>query len=473
MTFTSLAFLGFLAVVWLLYFRAGLRRQNALLLVASYVFYGWWDWRFLGLLAFTSLVDYACGRMLESRTEPAPRKRVLALSVVTNLSVLGFFKYFDFFTESFAALLAAFGLDAHLPTLGILLPVGISFYTFQSMSYTIDVYRGRLSPTRDLLDYLVFVAFFPQLVAGPIMRARELLPQVASRRSIHAPQVLDGIWLILLGYLKKLVIADRLAPMVDAGFGSGGEPFGSGSSWLVLYAFAFQIYGDFAGYTDIARGVGKVMGFDLARNFGAPYLVRSPSAFWRHWHITLSEWLRDYLYVPLGGNRHGRWRTLRNLLLTMLLGGLWHGAGFAYIAWGLYHGLLLVLYRLGDALTIPRLPRWATAISRAVGVVIFFHLTCFGWLLFRAGSVEGDVAQLEIIRSYLAVLFTPPGSAEGLARPVLLLGGLALLLQWKYPALERFHQWPVGRRITALAVVATLIATFGSFEGSSFIYFQF
>lgn len=475
MTFTSLVFLAFLAVVWLLYFSARHRQQNIILLIASYVFYGWWDWRFLFLLIFTSVLDFVCGSLLARIDSSRGRKGVVALSIFGNLGVLGFFKYYNFFAESFVHVLTSVGMKADMPTLQVILPVGISFYTFQSMSYTIDVYRRRMEPTHSLVDYLVFVSFFPQLVAGPIMRARELLPQCQNPRSINSSKVLDGVWLILLGYLKKVVIADRLAPMVDSGFGAEGELFGNGNSWLFLYAFAFQIYGDFSGYTDIARGAGRIMGFNLARNFRAPYLVGDPSSFWRHWHITLSEWLRDYLYIPLGGSRGGSIKTLRNLMLTMLIGGLWHGAGVAYLAWGLYHGVLLVLHHLWRMVPLSKFSthKFARYGYKVIAVVCFFHITCVGWLLFRAGSIKDGVTQQDVIRSYLAAMVQWPDSINSFAWPVFLLGGLSILLQWKHKMLDGFSGWSRGLQMTGICIILFLISSFGSFKESSFIYFQF
>ena len=473
MIFNSLVFLLFFALVLALYHRFRHRQQNILLLIASWVFYGWWDWRFLGLLLFTSLFDYACGRFLENTSATRKRKWIVAMSVAMNLSVLGFFKYFDFFAGSFARVLASLGMQADFPTLHIILPVGISFYTFVSMSYTIDVYRGHIKPSRNLVDFLLFVSFFPQLAAGPIMRAKDLLPQCVNPRTVSQSQFIDGIWLCIVGYLKKVVIADRLAPMVNAGFGAGGSPFDDAASWLILYAFAFQIYGDFSGYTDIARGISKMMGFELTHNFKAPYLVSNPAAFWRNWHISLSNWLRDYLYIPLGGNRGGWPKTFRNLMLTMLLGGLWHGAGVAYIAWGLYHGLLLALHRIWQKIFPSSQHSKPKRLVGFLHVVIFFHITCIGWLLFRAGSVNDSTPQAGVILRYLGQLWRWPDETHGLLWPVILLGSLALLLQWKDAAMNRFSQWSLTKQFSAVLASLTAILALGNFEGSSFIYFQF
>lgn len=309
---------------------------------------------------------------------------------------------------------------------------------------------------------------------GPSGRAQDLLPQCQRPRVIVREQVLDGIWLCLIGYLKKVVIADRLAPFVDWGFATGNPPFSDATSWLLLYTFAFQIYGDFSGYSDIARGLAKLMGFELVHNFKAPYLTSNPASFWRHWHISLSVWLRDYLYIPLGGNRGGAFKTVRNLMITMLLGGLWHGAGFAFLAWGLFHGLLLVIHRGWVSLvsasgTPSRSVRWRTALQ----VVVFFHITCIGWLLFRSGSLPPQISQVDAITGFLRTLWIPPAQWSGFIQPVLLLGSMALLLQWKHTAMDCFSAWSGRRQAAGVAAVLTTIASIGVFDGSSFIYFQF
>jgi len=485
MVFNSLVFLIFLAVVLSLYYRLKHRSQNIMLVIASYVFYGWWDWRFVGLLLFTTLFDYWCAMRLEAESEPARKKWFLAFSMAMNLCVIGFFKYYNFFAGSFEQAMQSIGMKADLPTLHILLPVGISFYTFLSMSYTIDVYRGHLQAVRKPLDFMLYVSFFPHLVAGPIIRAKDLLPQCRNPRVPNQDQIINGIWLCLLGYFKKVVIADRLSPLVDWGFSSGHAPFHDGTSWLVLYAFAFQIYGDFSGYSDIARGLARLMGFEFVHNFKAPYLSRNPAEFWRNWHISLSVWLRDYLYIPLGGNRHGTLSTFRNLMVTMILGGLWHGAGLAYLAWGLFHGILLVVHRAwtslwrseganGVAASPPVISRKLLShLKHALVVILFFHITCVGWLLFRAGSCPAGFSQRGIIASYLETLWAIPTSWSGFMWPVLLLGSLAMLLQWKHAAMDSFAQWRTHRQTFAVAAVLTGIASLGVFEGSSFIYFQF
>ncbi len=334
MLFNSGVFLQFFAAFLLLYWllRGNLQARNLLIVAASYLFYGWWDWRFLGLLAFSSLFDYGVGLGLDRVATPGKRKALLVASVVCNLTILGFFKYYDFFVESGVRLLA----DLHVPfqpsLLHVILPVGISFYTFQSMSYALDVYRRTVPPTRNLLQFLAFVCFFPQLVAGPISRASHLLPQFGQTRRITGEMIEEGVWLMLWGMFKKVVLADNFAPLADLVF--QGSSFTGPMVLLGTLAFGLQIYCDFSGYSDIARGAARVLGFDIIFNFNLPYAATSLREFWRRWHISLSTWLRDYLYISLGGNRRGAARTYANLLLTMLLGGLWHGAAWNYVLWG-------------------------------------------------------------------------------------------------------------------------------------------
>lgn len=479
MVFNSLAFLFFIAIVLAVYPRLRHRGQNLFLLGASYVFYGWWDWRFLGLLVFTSVVDYHLGRWIEDSVDLRKRKLLVTASVAMNMGVLGFFKYYNFFADSLQRVFGAVGWRVDLPTLHVILPLGISFYTFLSLSYIVDVYRGHVKASRNVVDLLLYIAFFPHLVAGPIVRASYLLPQCQASRVVRREEVINGLWLCLLGYVKKMVIADRLAEIADWGFGGAHPPLADANGWLILYAFAFQIYGDFSGYSDIARGVSKLLGFELVLNFGAPYLVTNPSDFWRHWHISLSVWLRDYVYIPLGGNRLGSWKTYRNLMLTMILGGLWHGAGVAYLLWGFYHGALLALHRFlagaqpGKPAAAAE-PRRGAGLFRAAWVILFFHLTCLGWLLFRAGAVR-PAGQWELLRAYGRGLINLRLAAglHPLLAPVCLLGAVALLVQWQHRQMDRFERWSISWQSAAIAAALCLIAGLGVFGGSSFIYFQF
>src|SRR5689334_10694399 len=344
MVFNSLHFLVFFLIVLSAYHLLSHRRQNWLLLVASYYFYAAWDWRFLGLLIASTLIDYVCALAIDRAENPRRRKLLLTLSLGFNLSMLGFFKYFNFFAGSLHGLFALAGWQLDFFTLKVLLPIGISFYTFMTMSYVIDVYRREITPTRNLLEFAVFIAYFPHLVAGPILRASKLLWQVERPRTVTREQVVEGLWLIAWGLFMKVFVADNLGHIVDAVF-TPGHVLAGPDVLLAVYAFAFQIYGDFSGYSDIARGTSKLMGIDLTVNFLFPYFVTSPQAFWRNWHISLSTWLRDYLYIPLGGNRGSAWQTRRNLMITMVLGGLWHGAAWSFVIWGAYQGALLIAYR--------------------------------------------------------------------------------------------------------------------------------
>jgi len=387
MQFDSYVFAVFLPLVLAGYYALSPRPQVAFLLAASYVFYGWWDWRFLSLLAISTVVDYTVGLSLRQSQDERRRRLLLLLSVATNLGILGFFKYFNFFVDSAAALLEGVGMRANVPTLRIILPVGISFYTFQTMSYTIDIYRRRMEPTRDFLAFALYVSFFPQLVAGPIERASRLLPQLLEPRVVTPAMFRSGSLLILIGLFRKIGIADAVAPMVDKTF-FAPEALSSPELLAGLYLFSLQIYCDFAGYSDIARGCARLLGVELMENFNQPYLATNISDFWRRWHISLSTWLRDYLYIPLGGNRYGEVKTYRNLMLTMLLGGLWHGAAWTFVVWGGLHGLYLAARRywvgekppsrFTDAKTIGE---WSGAL-----VKLFFtlHLVVFAWLFFRA-----------------------------------------------------------------------------------------
>jgi alginate O-acetyltransferase complex protein AlgI len=381
-TFNSLQYLVFLPVVLGIYWRLGRRAQNLFLLAASYLFYSFWDWRFLGLLLLSTTVDYVTGRVLARTDDNGNRRWVLAISIMTNLGILGFFKYFNFFAHSTERLLGRVGLDVSPPVLHILLPVGISFYTFHGMSYTIDLYRRRIAPATSFVTFATFVSFFPQLVAGPIGRADFQLPQFErSRRRPDPDGVVGALSLILLGLFKKIAIADAVAPIAGAAFTEPGA-----HSWPTLllgaYAFTLQIYGDFSGYTDMARGSARLLGFELPSNFEQPYLSRNITEFWRTWHISLSSWLRDYLYVPLGGNRGSSRATYRNLFLVMLIGGLWHGAAWTFVAWGALHGVLLAAHKWwSDREAGPqRAPIWLLRLAT-------FHVVVALWVFFRAPSI--------------------------------------------------------------------------------------
>lgn len=389
MLFNSFIFWVFFFTVFAIYLQLSHRKQNLLLLVSSYLFYGYWDWRFLSLILISTIVDFFTAQKIYTSTGKG-KKLYLYISVASNLGILGFFKYYNFFSEQLLLALSFLGFHPSILTLNIILPVGISFYTFQTMSYTIDVYNSNTKPTNSFLDFALYVSFFPQLVAGPIERSFRLLPQIALPRFIRAENLQEGLYLISLGLFKKVIIADNLAPFVDLIFSSPSTALTGIDCLIGVYAFSAQIYCDFSGYSDIARGLAKMMGFDLMLNFNMPYFASSPSDFWRRWHISLSTWLRDYLYIPLGGNKKGGGKTIRNLFITMGLGGLWHGAAWNFIIWGIYHGFLLVVYRIiGNIIPISKIGSSAQhRFSNLVQIVIFFHLTVLGWLFFRANSTD-------------------------------------------------------------------------------------
>jgi D-alanyl-lipoteichoic acid acyltransferase DltB (MBOAT superfamily) len=473
MVFNSLHFVWFFVVVYAAYRVLPHRAQNWLLLAASYYFYAAWDWRFLGLLVGSTLVDYTCARVLDRSQAPARRRAILCLSLGFNLTLLGFFKYFNFFADNLHAFFSALGWQLDFVTVRVLLPVGISFYTFVTMSYVIDVYRRDIPATRGFVDFAVFVAYFPHLVAGPILRASRLLPQIHEPRRITREQMRDGLWLIAWGFFQKIFVADNLASLVNIVFDPALHQTGI-NVLLGAYAFAFQIYGDFAGYSSVARGTSKLMGIELIENFRFPYLVRTPQAFWRHWHISLSTWLRDYLYISLGGNRGSAARTSRNLLVTMVLGGLWHGAAWTFVLWGLYHGLLLIAYRAAER--VRALSAWTSGngpLARVTSWVAMFHLTCFGWLIFRARSAR----QLGELTASLAARFSPASiNVEALLVPLLLYTTPLLIvhaIEAYYDDLLAVPKLPPAVRYSVYAATFYLTMLFGNFAGAEFIYFQF
>ena len=473
MLFNSLQFVVFLTVVYAVYRLLGHRAQNLWLLGASYYFYAAWDWRFTGLLAATTLVSYGAGRLLgrpEARASRPRARRILWAALGFHLAVLGFFKYAGFFVDSAVRALAALGFDGGHPVIAIVLPLGISFYTFMAMAYVVDVYRGDMPPSASLVDYALFVAYFPHLIAGPILRAPALMPQFAAPRVVRTIDLSEGAWLIAVGLFKKIVVADNLSPIVDAVFGPGFQA-GGGDVLVGVYAFALQIYGDFAGYSDMARGLSQLFGIELNVNFRFPYFVTNPREFWRHWHISLSTWLRDYLYKPLGGSRGGRWATNRNLLITMVLGGLWHGAAWSFVLWGAYQGAWLVAHRGYEAWRGG--VRTRTSPTAAIGAwLVALHLVCYGWLLFRARSFGQ-------IRAMTWALFTDWRISPEVVPEVWTLIGCALPLvllhayEWSKDDLLAVPKLPLLPRYAVYGAVFYLILLFGSFGGAQFIYFQF
>jgi len=395
MLFNSLQFGIFFIIVFTLYLALKHRLQNRLLLVASYVFYGCWDWRFLSLIWISTIIDYVCGLKLDQSQNQHLRKRFLMISIVANLGMLGVFKYFNFFADSFRDLASTVGWQVDPVTLSVVLPVGISFYTFQTMSYTIDVYRREMKATNQFWDYALYVAFFPQLVAGPIERAKRLLPQVLSPRKLEWEKIKSGLVLFGWGLFKKVVIADNMARIVNAVY-SQGEGVAGSHVWIATYAFAVQIYADFSGYSDMARGLAKMLGFDLMVNFNLPYFAKNPSDFWRRWHISLSTWLRDYLYIPLGGNRKGRFKTSLNMMITMVLGGLWHGAAWTFVIWGFLHGLMLGVHRWAQGISLFKVPD-NNVVWSVIRIFVMFQLVCLGWLFFRAESLSQAILFIQAL----------------------------------------------------------------------------
>lgn len=449
------------------------RFANATLLVASAVFYGAWDWRFLGLLGFSSLFNYWCGLRIAPASGTA-RGRWMAFNATVNLAILGFFKYYNFFAGGLNGLLNTLGVGAALPLLEIVLPLAISFYTFHCLSYTIDIYRRQLPPTRSLVDFSLYLLLFPHLVAGPIVRASHLLPQIARDRYPTTRDWQEGLFLIFWGLFKKLVVADNLGPKADRLF--SGNTATAGEVVLGVLAFAFQIYADFSGYTDMARGTARLLGFHFDLNFRFPYLATDPQDFWRRWHISLSQWLRDYLYIPLGGNRHGEFRTYLNLLLTMVIGGLWHGAAWNFVLWGAYHGSLLCAHRFYESRVRPAL-RWADRVHRTKAsallvVPLMFAFTLYGWLLFRAASFEqitnfttslmtfhGGVKSIQVSElGRQAFYFLPMCAFEG-------------FLVWRGKTELVFESWWANSLLYVLLIYLTIL--FGASGGDQFIYFNF
>lgn len=466
MSFNSPEFLFFLPCVLILYtlvFHRD-RWREIVLLTASYLFYMSWNWKYGGLLALSTLVDYTVGRLIAGEQRPQVKKAILAISLTSNLGLLAVFKYYNFFVDLAGPAVGQFGWNLAWMHHELLLPVGISFYTFQTMSYTIDLYRGENVLEKDLLRFAVFVAFFPQLVAGPIVRAKQFLPQLRGFPNVLADRFHDGLLLVFRGLLKKVVIADLLASLaVDKVF---ADP-GAYSSWdllFALYGYTFQIYNDFSGYSDIAIGVAKMLGFDLPLNFNRPYLSHNAREFWTRWHISLSSWLRDYLYIPLGGNRGGWLRVRLNLMLTMLLGGLWHGAALHFIFWGAYHGVLLILAR-----SAPRYEDQAPTLSTRLRQLGCFHLIVFGWLLFR-------VPDIHIFVDYLQgfTRLTSGTQLSGVFYGVLAATAVSHVVPKR--KVEWLSQWFLARPVPMQAALyATLLLLFCglTFEAPSFIYFQF
>ena len=441
------------------------RWRLPLLVALSFAFYGWWDWRFLSLLMISTVVDYTVAAMMERTDEQRRRKALLAVSVFANLAMLGFFKYFNFFTDTFVAALSI--SESQRFFVEVVLPPGISFYTFQTMSYTIDVYRRRVNAERSFLTFATFVSFFPQLVAGPIERPGKLIPQLHRDPRFQCANIYYGSRLFILGLFKKLVIADNLAKISDAAF---VDPSGQTSVGLAIaaYCFAIQIYCDFSGYTDMARGVAKMMGINLSLNFSLPYWSRTLNEFWRRWHMTLSYWLRDYVYISLGGSRQGPWLHCRNLLITFALSGLWHGASWTFVLWGVLHGA----YIIGELL-VGRLTRWRP--PTAIQIFLTFHVVVALWILFRAQTMAVASAFYTTFLSPSSWHWTSADQSNALLL-IIYATPLVLFQLWQFKANSLAPDLRWNNRMVhglAMGTSAFFAIALGATGGGQFIYFQF
>lgn len=478
MFFNSLDFAIFLPIVFTIYWfvlNKNLRAQNLLIVFASYVFYGWWDWRFLSLILFSTLVDFFVGLSIQRTNLPKKRKVLLCISILVNLGLLGFFKYFNFFIENFTSVFSVFGYTISNTSLNIILPVGISFYTFQTLSYTIDVYRKQLKPTNDFVAFAAFVSFFPQLVAGPIERAKNLLPQFYEKRNFNYAAAVDGMRQILWGLFKKMVIADNCAKNVNQIFNHSEEYSGS-TLFIGSVLFAFQIYGDFSGYSDIAIGTSRLFGFNLKQNFAYPYFSRDIAEFWRRWHISLSTWFRDYLYIPLGGSRGGTWMKIRNTFIVFVISGFWHGANWTFIVWGLLNAIyflpLLLLNKNREHLDIVAQNKLLPTFKELIKMITTFTLTTIAWVFFRAENISHAF-------NYLQKMFSKSLISMPEIRPkdIFVLIVIFLIVEW----LGRSQKYALAKLPRNLAVrwsiytiLIVIIYLFASSDGNiEFIYFQF
>ncbi|MCB0804354.1 MAG: MBOAT family protein [Bacteroidales bacterium] len=482
MLFNSIDFAVFLPVVFLLYWfvtNKNLKIQNALLLVASYVFYGWWDWRFLSLIVFSSIVDYWVGISIEKTENTAKRKALLTTSILVNIGFLGFFKYFNFFSESFADAFTLLGNSFEPARLNIILPVGISFYTFQTLSYSIDVYKRKLKPTHDPVAFFAFVSFFPQLVAGPIERATNLLPQFYRKRTFEYDKAVDGLKQMLWGFFKKIVIADNCAMFANDFFSNYTEYSGSTLLLGALF-FTFQIYGDFSGYSDIAIGTSRLFGFNIMRNFAYPYFSRDIAEFWRRWHISLSTWFRDYVYIPLGGSRGGTWMKVRNTFIIFVVSGFWHGANWTFIAWGALNAIyflpLLLLKRNRANIEVVAHDKFFPSFREFVGMAITFSLTVLAWIFFRAESMGHAFSYIAGIFNE-SLFYEPQFQFRTGALKTIVLILFLLSIEWagrrdEHPLARLGFAWKRPFRWAMYYGIVILILSFAGRQ-QQFIYFQF
>lgn len=477
MLFNSIDFAIFLPIVFILYWfvaNKNLKLQNALILVASYVFYGWWDWRFLSLLLFSTIVDYTIALQMEKRYNQNHRKLLLFLSLAVNLGLLGFFKYYNFFIDNFTTAFTFFGGTIQPNTLSIILPVGISFYTFQTLSYTIDVYRRKIEPTKDFLSFAAFVSFFPQLVAGPIERASNLLPQFHKKRLFDKDEAIIGVKQIIWGLFKKIVIADNCAQFANEIFANHTQ-FSSATLILGVIYFSFQIYCDFSGYSDIAIGTARLFNFKLMVNFRYPYFSRDIAEFWRRWHISLTTWFRDYVYIPLGGSRVSRSKQIRNVFIVFIVSGFWHGANWTFIAWGAINALFFIPLLLSkrnrvntDTIAYNKL---LPSLREMISLLITYCIVLFGWIFFRAASIKDAIEYINgILKGDFSIemLKIERFSFEILPLLLILLG-----IEW-FSRNKEFPLYSAKPDYIKVSLVITIILVFGSFSiAQDFIYFQF
>jgi alginate O-acetyltransferase complex protein AlgI len=482
MLFNSIDFAIFLPIVFILYWfvtNKNLKLQNLLIVVASYLFYGWWDYRFLSLILFSTIVDYSVGIGLLKQENKTKRKILLWTSILVNLGFLGFFKYYNFFLDNFITAFSFFGTEIKANSLNIILPVGISFYTFQTLSYSIDVYKRKLEPTKDFIAFSAFVSFFPQLVAGPIERARNLLPQFYKKRTFDYSKAVDGMRQILWGLFKKIVIADNCAVFADQIFNNSHDYSGS---TLVLGAifFAFQIYGDFSGYSDIAIGTARLFGFNLMQNFAFPYFSRDIAEFWRRWHISLSTWFRDYLYIPLGGSRGTNYFKIRNVFIIFLVSGFWHGANWTFIIWGglnaLYFLPIMLLNKNKINTDVVAQGKYLPSVREVLSMTLTFSLTTIAWIFFRAEDIHHAISYLSNI-IHPSILTLPELITPKLEMIYTLLC-IFILLLFEWMNRDKIHALDIANynqsnRWMLYLILIIMIITFGSFNQNSFIYFQF
>tara|TARA_Y100000589_G_scaffold59652_1_gene50217 strand:+ start:608 stop:1999 length:1392 start_codon:yes stop_codon:yes gene_type:complete len=463
MLFNSIDFAIFLPIVFLLYWfvaQKNLRLQNSVIVVASYIFYGWWDWRFLSLITFSTVVDYLVGKKLGTEDKQLKRKVLLCTSIIVNVGLLGFFKYYNFFIENFAHAFSLFGMQNNISRLNIILPVGISFYTFQTLSYTLDVFKKKIQPTKDFIAFSAFVCFFPQLVAGPIEKAKILLPQMLSKRYFSFSQSKKGLFLIVYGLFKKLVIADNLAIIVDPYFSDiTTNATNFNFTLLAVFFYSIQIYCDFSGYSDIAIGVSKQFGVNLSVNFNRPYFSTNPVKFWRRWHISLSTWFRDYVFIPLGGSRVNSFFTIRNIFIVFILSGLWHGADWTFIIWGVGHFIFYLCYFILNKY-------YNFNCNKYLSIFSTFIIVSLLWIPFRTANISETIMIVKGLL-YFKLISVPLGLFVQLKMFMI------LVIFFSYELILELTEEKNLTNYFSFIFLTMTILFFGNFSNNSFVYFQF